>query len=160
MLTLEEAKNWLRSRLSDGAACPCCQQFAKIYRRQIHSGMAYGLVILYQLDPTGKSFWHLKDITKTGNAYSIAGDFAKLEYWGLIEEQELLSEGEKKSSGSWRLTELGIRFVRREAKVNKYTRIYNGKALKNSDNQPQVTIDQCLGKKFSYYELMGWEKSA
>ena len=35
-MTLDEAKAWLRDQVDDGAHCPCCGQFAKVYKRRIH----------------------------------------------------------------------------------------------------------------------------
>ena len=34
-MTLTEAKQWLKERLDEGTRCPCCNQYAKIYKRKI-----------------------------------------------------------------------------------------------------------------------------
>ena len=38
-MTLGEARDWLRERIEDGEECPCCRQFAKVYRRRLYATM-------------------------------------------------------------------------------------------------------------------------
>ena len=45
--TLGGARDWLRDRVEKGAKCPCCGQFAKVYRRTITSGMARALFMIW-----------------------------------------------------------------------------------------------------------------
>lgn len=48
MITLAEAQQWLAERITGGARCPCCNQYSKVYRRQINSGMARSLIAMYR----------------------------------------------------------------------------------------------------------------
>ncbi|MCI0664793.1 MAG: hypothetical protein L0220_27335, partial [Acidobacteria bacterium] len=47
-MTLAEARHLLETLLPVGHACPCCDQFAKEYRRLINSGIARALILLYR----------------------------------------------------------------------------------------------------------------
>jgi hypothetical protein len=51
MMTLADAQKWLAERVKGGARCPCCNQFTKVYRRQINSGMARSLIAMYLHGP-------------------------------------------------------------------------------------------------------------
>jgi hypothetical protein len=143
-ITLEQAKAALRKRVDDGAPCPCCSQFAKVYRRKITSPMARGLIKQFRL--VGQSFAHSASLVK-----SETHEFSQLSWWGLIEEvPEPRPDGGK--AGWWRITDLGRAFVLDETTVQKYARIYDGRVLGLKGDQ--VSIIDALGTKFNYHELM------
>ena len=153
---IQEAKKWLRAHLKEGARCPVCNQFAKMYERRLYSSMAAALIYLYcHFDH--KNFIHKSELVKAkGLAGTFGGgDFAKLAYWGLIEEQEFTGDEDKRTSGYWRITPQGIRFVQRKIKVKSHVKIYDSRFFGFSGED--VSIEDCLGKKFSYSELMGLE---
>lgn len=144
--TLEDAKNWLRQRVDEGERCPCCNQFAKVYRRSIHATMARTLVIAYrehELD-----WFHLSTLTKSSGR---GGEESKLRYWGLLEE-ELERRPDGGRSGWWRITPTGAAFVQGSIEIPKYARIYDGRCLGLDGDK--VSIRDALGKKFNYDELM------
>jgi hypothetical protein len=143
--TLLEARTWLRERaLKDGARCPCCNQLAKVYKRPIHSAMARALIQLYNAAPEG-DWVYLPEIGGRG------GDASKLRYWGLIqEEQTLRPDGGR--AGYWRVTRRGGQFVRGEITVPKYAHVYDGRCLGTTGDP--VTVQDALGKRFNYAELM------
>lgn len=144
-VTLSFAKRWLTARLDKGSKCPCCGQYAKVYKRTIHSRMAADLIVA--LRRAGTEWFHLPTM---GNSYG--GDFAKLVHWGLIEESpEVRADGSPRA-GWWRITEKGEAYVRGRQKVHKYARIYNGKCLGLTDEL--VSIKQALRNRFDYDELM------
>ena len=74
--TLAVAREWLRDRVEEGERCPCCTQFAKVYKRTIHATMAHDLIRIYRA--CGRDWFHLPD--HVGHP----GDFAKLRYWNMI----------------------------------------------------------------------------
>ena len=47
--TLTRARADLQSRLADGVTCPCCDQYAKIYRRPLNANMAIFLCSLVKI---------------------------------------------------------------------------------------------------------------
>lgn len=136
----------------DGAECPCCGQFVKVYRRTITSTMARQLLAAYHKH--GAHTWfHTRDVVLP-NA-SGAGDFAKLEHWNLIERQgHVQGDDGKRTSGMWRITSVGKKFILNQTTVPMHTLIYNDKVL--GQEGTHIDIHHALGKKFDYREIMGW----
>jgi len=143
---LKAAQDWLRAHIEEGAECPCCKQFAKVYKRSIYSTMTRDLIHLYRL--VGKAEVH---VPTTLNLRSV-GDFTKLVYWGLI--REIPGERADGSSrvGWWAITDEGEEFIHNRRRVQKYARVYDGRCL-GLMGEPVSVID-CLGTKFDYDELM------
>ncbi len=142
--TLERAKQELRERLDGGTTCPCCGQFAKRYKRKIHSGMVRSLVFAYRSQ--GKDGWiHGSQMGAWG------GDCAKLRYWGLLEERG--DEGDQTpSSGWWRITPLGEMFVTNQTRVPKYVYLYNAEV--EGFSLEEISVVEAVGDKFDFWELM------
>ena len=83
--TIGEVRDWLREHVEKGAECPLCHQFAKVYRRTITSAMARALVLIWHEGGWGKRLYvHVPSIDPARG-----GDVAKLEHWGLIEEERV-----------------------------------------------------------------------
>lgn len=144
--TLGDARDWLRERVNDGEHCPCCGQFAKVYRRKIHSRMAADLLTAYR--DVGQSWWDSRETLRYAG-----GDYAKLAYWHLIQE----STGDYREDGStrtglWRLTDHGVAFAEAKILLPKYARIYDGRCL-GFDGE-LIGIQDALGTKFHYADLM------
>lgn len=153
--TVDEAQKWLRARLREGEKCPCCTQFAKVYRRKIHAAMAYGLIRFYQIAKGTKEYVSITQTREYNFRVALRGDFAKLSYWGLIEEMPKDPKNKvQRTSGIWRLTQTGINFVRGDIRIPKYVKIYDGRRMGFDGVDEDVSIRDCLGKKFSYSELM------
>lgn len=147
-MTLHEARTALRKLVEAGADCPCCTQFAKVYRRKLNSGMAYALIKFYRV--CGCSWGYKPDVLRGVGA--AARDESLLRYWGLIEEDERLREDGSSRNGWWRVTSRGEKFVFRELSVHSHAHVYNGRCLKLSGEH--ILIDRALGNKFNYAELM------
>jgi len=146
--TLEKARTSLLRDINQGTVCPCCDRYAKIYKRKLTSSMAYALILIYGYfklaNPT--QWLHVEDHLKRipGIPSSIRGDFAKLVHWGLLE-----ASGE---NGYYRITDWGRVFVEGEHFAARYVFIYNGVIMKFSEEE--TTIQEALGDRFSYAELM------
>lgn len=162
--TLAEAQDWLRNRLDDGAKCPCCKQHAKIYKRKLNSGMAASLIafakVTQQTQP--KDGW-LKvpdDFVTTTKLVTVLGnrEYNKLKHWGLLEGQspDQSLEADTPFTGMWRITELGLKFVRGEVKVARHVYLYDNRQMKGPVGGvvEEIDIKQALGDKFNYAELM------
>ncbi len=171
--TLAEAKDWLRLRGRKGAYCPCCNQYAKVYKRVLGSQMARWLIWLVRT-------WEQGQLSeKNGNALARrygekatpplrtwawidvkqspvrGGDYAKLLHWGLVEHKANTGDATKKDSGLWRPTHAGIAFVHRRSLMRSHVILYDNKLLNWSDDSiTDITIVQALGNKFDYQELM------
>lgn len=144
-IPLGDAKQWLRERVEDGAECPCCTQFAKVYRRKINSGMARALIS--QWCAAGQDLVHTKALW-----LPFSKEAAQLQWWGLIAQDETPRD-DGGQSGWWRITDLGAGFVRRRVEVPKYAHVYDGRLLR-LDTSQTVSITDCLGTRFNYEELM------
>lgn len=147
--TISEAKTYLRANFEEGLECPCCGQFVKLYKRRITSAQAIALIRFYNKTLETGIEWH--HVTEFGEAAFRGGDFAKLRYWGLIEES-FNHDGSKKNSGYWKITQRGIRFITGQRNITKYIHIYNDVVRGHSEEE--VSIYQALGNKFNYEELI------
>jgi len=147
--TLEEAKEWLREHLKEGARCPCCTQLAKVYSRPVYGTMASHLINLYNLDKSSdERFFHVSAFCPKH-----PGDFAKLVYWELIEERPKDEDNtEKRTSGYWAITDRGKRFVRNQTTIMSHVKLYDSRVM--GFEGKSVDIKTILGKKFDYEELM------
>jgi Zn ribbon nucleic-acid-binding protein len=154
--SLTDAQHELKEKLETGVSCPCCGQFAKLYKRQIHSTMALALISFYRM-ANGKTegYFHIKQLlesTRISMHRLAGGDFAKLSIWGLIEEKQKSDSGHGRTSGFWQLTQKGADFVRGVATVPQYVFLYNDSIKGWSENV--VSISECLNNKFDYNDLM------
>lgn len=146
--TLDEAKAWLRERLKDGAECPCCNQLAKMYARSLNANMAIFLIDLVRLSPSRWGGWvNYKDCRFRGRDYNY------LKHWGLAADQDEAGI-EKSHSGFWRPTQQGIDFVMHRATVDSQIYIYDNRRFGQPPTSKPITIQDALGTKFNYTELM------
>ena len=156
-MDINAAREMIRDRADEGLECPCCRQFVKIYQRKLYSSIAYALICLYKNHPHSE-YIHLNDLTLKDPIMAGSGgrgDFAKLAHWNLIEEKTKSENDDKRNSGYWKITENGILFVERKIRVPSHVKIYNGKMIGHSG--ACIGIDECLGNRFSYYNLMGFQ---
>lgn len=140
METLADTIEYVLGGRGHGVICPACGQFAKDYERPLNSLQASALITCYRA--AGDDWFHAPSLV--GRA---GGEFAKLRHWGLI-------EGGDGHAGRWRITPKGIDFLFRRIRVPQRARYYAGEflGLVGAENW---TIDDALGKKFDYAELMG-----
>ena len=151
--TLKTAREFLGANWKKGAICPCCNQPVKLYKRKLNSSMAYGLIILYRAHCKDGFDSYIKmnqEIANLGIPSSNV-EYAKLAYWKLIEEKPN-TDSSKRTSGLWRITENGKKFVLGQVKVPSHALVFNKKVRGYSDTY--LTIKESLGSKFNYAELM------
>jgi hypothetical protein len=155
-LSLEAARQELRAKLSQGTICPCCEQYAKIYKRPLNAAMALVLLLLYRRAMALSDFgWvhvenYLKNLTSVPAA--LRGDFHKLTHWGLLEAKKEEQEDGNPRNGFYRLTPNGIKFSRREIMVPSHVYLYNDSAL--GFESKMVAVDATLGKRWRYDEVV------
>jgi hypothetical protein len=129
----------------------------KLYKRPINGTMALALVLIYQhfkLNPHHTWLHVAAFLVKVKRDSTIAGgDVVKLRYWGLLER----AKGERSDGsdrvGRYRITEIGKQFVEGKIAVPKYIYLYNQRLFRLSEEM--TTVQQALGSKFNYGELMG-----
>lgn len=147
MTTLDEARDDLTAKLSDGVTCPCCGQFAKAYPRRVTGGAAASLIRVFRE--------HGHDWFRAAGQHGVSalgGEFARMAHWGLIQE-ELTARPDGGRSGWWRVTAKGAQFIRSGLTIPKTVVLYDNHIIRFEG--PMVTIRQALGEKFNYAVLMG-----
>lgn len=119
--------------------------------------MAAVLILLH--NARGRGFVHVNTLISATypprKAAALVGDFAKLRYWGLIEERAAEEGSDKKSSGKWRITQQGSTFVEGRSRVYKHIYVYNDRYLGVVDDGQVLNIHTALGERFDYQALMG-----
>lgn len=143
--SLTEAQTWLADRVEEGATCPCCTQYAKVYRRKINAGMARALIEQYKV--SGRATVHTRRIWLPHSK-----EAAQLQWWGLIEHNTTRRE-DGGASGWWCVTEKGVQYLRNQLRVPKYALVYDGK-IQGHDGTEMASVVDALGTRFSYQELM------
>lgn len=148
--TVEEARKEMDDLLLDGESviCPVCDQHAKIYKRRVNSSMARGLISMFLA--FGTDFGYLQDVRRQ-HGESDNREESKLRFWELVEEDPRRRDDGGRA-GYWRVTDKGVAWLDREITIPKYVLLYNNEMIDYRD--PQVTIDDCLGKNFRLDELM------
>jgi len=132
----------------NGAYCPCCNQFAKEYKRKLNSSIAACLVILYKMDQS--KFHHVGTILAEKGMTTVGRDFALLKHWGLVEEQ-VNTLTEKRSAGYWKITDAGIAFASGMTRLPAYKYIYNNEVT--GESVEDLNIGGALANRFNYGEL-------
>lgn len=144
-MTLGEARAALRELVTEGHNCPCCSQMAKIYRRRITRPMALALIECWNEGKTDR-YVYVADLP------TYSSDFAKLVYWGLIEEQRA-KRPDGGRMGYWRVTAKGEDYLAGRVALPKYAQVYNARCL-GLDEDEYADIHDALGKGFDLNELM------
>jgi len=151
--SLNDAKEHLKKNWKDGTICPCCNQVVKLYEIKISAKMAKVLMDMGKLTSIGKEWIHIMNDLKTQD-----GTYAKMRFWGLIEpmgDTIQVKLGIKKSSGYWKLTDRGKKFILGSTSLPESKFIFNNHSYQNPDWKPKyVTIKDALKNKFNYAEMM------
>lgn len=150
MSDLAEAKEFLRRHFDKGVLCPCCGQRVQRYKFKFNSGMARALIEFRKVDDwlhAGDHFSSLKMDTSRLNLY-------KIKFWGLLESKRAAPGEDKNASGFHRITDQGRDFVDGKSKIKSHCYFFNNKALGLTGED--ISIQEALGKRFSYRELMGY----
>lgn len=143
---LKEAKQFLRANWEKGTKCPCCGQSVKLYKRKFNAGIAVFLIKLHKATKNG-NFIHASEVLNGTKSL----DYSIAVHWGLIEGDSEEVDG-KRQSGMWRITEKGSQFVKNLRNIPSHIHIYNNTFV--GFGEETIDIEQALGDKFDYEELM------
>lgn len=160
LVTLPEARAAVRRMAEKGGECPCCDQYVKIYRRNLNSGMANVLLRVhrYFLRHPDHEWLHVSKFLAEHKIQR--ADEAKLCFWGLLIKQGGERKDGSKRNGFYRISEKGIEFAEGRLAVPKYVWLLNNKVLgfSNGVDYPQatVTVQDALSDQFDYREIMSW----
>jgi hypothetical protein len=151
---IDDVRRGFQEDLKNGqhADCPCCGRYAQIYRRKFHSSMAYQLMRLYRMGGNLR-FIHASKLILPNMAG--IGDFTKAKYWGLIIPKDKAiydTETDKKSSGFWRITPEGEKFIKGLIAIPHEVYVFDDQVLGVSHEG--ITIRDALGTKFDYQQLL------
>ncbi len=146
--TLTASRLYLKDHADAGAICPCCGLLVRIYRRPIASPSA-AMLILAATQYRDQLF-HQPTLERL--AGFTAGDWAKLRYWGLIEESQVYLGSNQPRAGWWSVTARGWDFVHRRAHVQRYAVIFDSQLLRLEG--PPTSIVDALGTRFNYGEVV------
>ncbi len=145
--------------MEDGTICAVCNQNVKMYLKSIDAEMGKCLITLFILDfekPT-REWWHVGTEIKV--PFKVSGSFAKMRYWGLIEQRPKKAgeKSSKRTTGMWRITQQGRDFVSLNITLQKYVKLYNGVSygLEEGEDKKSLSMMDVLGNRFDYNELMG-----
>tara|TARA_R110000796_G_scaffold1776_6_gene7252 strand:+ start:228 stop:815 length:588 start_codon:yes stop_codon:yes gene_type:complete len=153
--SLAYAKDHLAANRSEGAYCPCCDQYVREYKRKLNSEITRFIIWLVRHCPEG-GWLHVNEWRDYTNARLLGGDYGKASHWGFCERKPN-DDDAKKSSGFWKPTALGVEFARNNRPAPLYVHLYNNRPTEFSGEL--AFASDCLGLKFDYAELMGveWE---
>lgn len=134
---------------AEGCKCPVCDQFCKVYKYKVDSGMAASLCWLVSNCESDGSVLVNEDAPRFALR---SNKISRLRKWGLV-SQPPCKDPARRTSGRWTPTPTGIAFARGESSICKYVYLYNNEILNFSVGET-VTIQEALGDKFNYAELM------
>ena len=139
--------------LEDGAVCPVCDRFGKVYTRKLNSGMVATLCWIVQVYLDNKEEEWI-DVAQDAPRFVLKNrEFGRLVHWGLIIPKRNMEDKTKRDSGLWKPTVLGIKFATRKDAVPKEVKIWKNELIWTSDER--IDVLTALNNKFDYEELMG-----
>ena len=155
--TLEYAQKYVKDNQAKGVRCPCCARMVKEYHYTINSGQALAIIVIYrltkQLSPEDGWIHILKAFGEHTKLNPQSLSFHRLKLWGLLEQQPTNDDPKKKTSGYWRITDIGKEFVLGTSKVKKGVYVLDGTITHFGEED--VDIHAALREKFNYETLMG-----
>lgn len=150
-MSLDDAREILKHRASEGEKCPVCTRNVKVYRRALTSVAARAVAALYEEHRL--TFGHMADVARKHlpDSASQGGYLVLGQHWDLIESEPLV-RGEVGRTGYWRVTDKGEAFLAMELSVPKYAHVFKGGCL--ALDGPLITFRDALGERFDFRALM------
>lgn len=134
--------------------CPTCDRQALLTKSCLNSTLVWMLIRLYRVslrDFNKPREWvHINKFSP--RQHSSGRNFCIVHHWGLAISKSAAPEEDKKTAGEWRLSEIGVEFIKREIRIPKYLFIFNNKVVRKGTDM--WGIDDALQKRFEYRELM------
>ena len=162
--TIEEARReiFAEETFRKGSICPLCSRKVQLKKLSISRSQIGCLMMLYRLHLNNNDwerYFHMSDDINV--PVFVGGNWAKLRYWGLIEEKAK-QRGDGKDtlrSGFWRLTDKGKAFLKNLTVVPKYITLYNAEFRGFKDENDTISVKDVFDKKkdFSYSEVVNWD---
>lgn len=139
-----------------GTICPVCDQHARVYRRHVSAGPCWWMAnMMRYFDEHPGEEW-----VKTGDGGQIpaprGGDYAKMRFWGFVEQKEDLRDDGSARVGWWRLLPHGRAFLRGEVAVPKTVFVYNNRVVEPPPGfkaVAEVRIGDVLHERFDFQKV-------
>lgn len=144
-----EFDNPMEDKRDKGFICNCCGLFVKRYRRSLNCNMALALIVLYRSNMRG--FVHLENLMQN-KGYNRCGDASYLIHWRFLERCNGERSDGSSRNGKYKITSSGLMFVEGKIKAKESVLIFNNRM--EGFVGDEITIEQALGKKFNYSQLM------
>lgn len=151
MRSLELARTqFMMDIRGDGTHCPCCDRWGKVNSRTLNKTMARSLVWLVRASAQSDDEW--VDVPLTAPKELLrTNQLSTLKHWDLIEKMAN-KDPKTKSSGIWRPTHKGKRFVMGLNAVQEKVYIYNDIAI---DFGGDLIVISDVYEGFHYGKMMG-----
>lgn len=161
--TLAQARAEVRDgkNTKHGMKCPCCDKHTQVYRRNISSNTInwfFGFIQKYDALGDPNAYAYVTDLKTNPNGDIQAppgGDYAKLEWWGLMESEGVgLREDGSPRTGRWRPTKLGRQFVRNEVRVRMYIWEYMSEPIENQPSCEMILLQDIEDVNFDFRSIL------
>jgi hypothetical protein len=130
--------------------CEHCGHVETPRRRWLNASYANYLIAMDRKSGNDFPWVHvIKDFRQ--EPLASRGDFAKLRFWGLIEQKQN-EDATKTCSGYWRLAPAGRSFVREGSRAVAWKIFQFGRPVQ--DSALEITIAQALGRPFDFQETI------
>lgn len=154
LVTLAEAREYVRRYASTGLRCPCCSSVVEIRERKITPFLGQGLILLaryFDHMQVRDNYIHFGDFLDEMHKRGLilgkksGGDYAKLRFFDLIVPKKERKLGAVRSGGKglWALTNLGYDFVRGLVSVPRSVFVYRNEVVMRSADS--VSIADIVG---------------
>lgn len=142
--SLADAKRQVRERIADGEGvmCPCCGSWNKAYRRRLNRAKVRELQAMYRWADENDSLFDFFHVPSTGMSLRNR-EYPKLRWWQLIEPRDP-EVGSGENTGFWKLTLIGVKFVRGEVRLPNMVVEYRSEFLRFADDAELVGVREAL----------------
>ena len=132
--------------LADGITCPVCGQLCREYQRKLNANMVSVLVrMVRRYEQTARPI-HFLDCWEKEQGR----DYGYLQVWGLA-IPHVSEDTQKRMSGLWTPTAMGIDFAHDRLRMARYAFIFNNKVSRFSSEMTGVV--EALSDHFNFQEL-------
>lgn len=155
-MNVEEAKavvDHLVETGKKGQTCPCCNQLVQSYKRMLRPSMVRWMFGLYDIAGNPGTYVHSSRVNDSLQ-YRSGGEFSLLRWWGLIDQKQS-DDKTKKSTGYWRLTSKGYRFLFLGHTVRESILLYNNRLYAFQGDLVSARNVLESGRNFNYEHLIG-----
>lgn len=147
--TISQATDWMENHIFNGKHCPVCECWTQAYTWSLRDTW---VEVLRQVAHDPDEWVALAKYSKTNVQNS-----ALLRHWGLIQREEGRRKDGFKSTGKYRVTDIGLQFLRGETSVPRKVQTFDSTFMGFSDENDRVYVHEVLGYQFNFDAFMRGE---